>query len=57
MVKSVPTSPARLTQDDGGGHTGWVKEASPVTWDSRPRRVAGASLLLPHRLCTQERLT
>jgi hypothetical protein len=34
MVKSAPTSTARLTQVDGGGHTGWVKGAGPVTWDS-----------------------
>jgi hypothetical protein len=34
MVKSAPTSTAGLTQDDGGGHTGWVTGAGPVTWDS-----------------------
>ena len=34
MVKSAPTSTARLTEDDGGGHAGWLKGAGPVTWDS-----------------------
>ena len=32
MFESAPTSTARLTQVDGGGHTGWVKGAGPATW-------------------------
>ena len=36
MVKSASTSTARPTQENGGGHTGRVKGAGPVTWDSSP---------------------
>jgi hypothetical protein len=40
MVKSAPTPTAMLTQDDGGGHTGWGERSRPGDLGSQPRRVA-----------------